>query len=384
MAEIARPSFYEGQVLRAADLDLGQEYARGTMARHERYLHTPGIAAGLELSVDDSTGVKQVRLSAGMAVDVTGRHIVVDREETLSAEDLDSQGVLIPSDTDPSIKQSDRPWHPVFLSGRDESMTPLSLARGCGSSTSPNRTNEAYTISYGFPGDDAGAVPPVEVSDGPGADSVVRVLIGYVQWDGASNFADAKAMPKKGLWTPYAGARADEVVSRSGTLALRADLGTTREKRPALILDGENGGEMRFGVQNAQGETVTVFAVNAAGDLTLSGVINGPFGKNSLWVESGTISDGMTIPLPPGVTQDKVDAGQIVLHVTVTPRRIAELRPPGQATGTYIKEAFECRVDGRRVFVRERWFDTASMTTPTTIPAACDYVIVASTAGTTS
>ena len=383
MAEIARPSFYEGQVLRAADLDLGLQYARGTMARHERYLHTPGIATGLELSVDKSTGVVQVRLSPGMAVDATGRGIVVDREETLAAEDLDSQGVLIPSDTDPTIKQQDRPWHPVFLNGRDEATTPPALSRGCGSTAQPSRTNEAYTIGYGFPGDDAGVLTPVEVSDGPEADSVVRVLIGYVQWDGATNFGDAKAMPKKGLSTPYAGARADEVVARSGTLALRADLGATREKRPALILDGANGGEMRFGLQNAQGEIVTVFSVNAAGDLTLSGVINGPFGKNNLWAESGAISDGMMIPLPPGVTQDKVDAGQIVLHITVKPRWIAEPRPPNKSTGTYIKAPFECRVDGRRVFVRDLWVDLANVTTPTIMPGACDYVIVASTAGTT-
>ncbi len=384
MPEVARPAFYEGQVLRAADLDLAQEYARGTMARHERYLHTPGIATGLELSVDNSTGVVQVRLSAGMAIDPTGRQIVVDRDVTLAPEDLDSQGVLIPSDTDLAVKQEDRPWHPVFLNGRDASATPQSLSRGCGSSAAPNRTNEAYEISYGFPGDDAGVLPPVEVGDGPNADSIVRVLIGYVQWDGATNFASAKAAPTPDLSAPYAGVRADEVVSRSGTLAIRADLGSTRDKRPALVLDGDNGGEMRFGLQDERGAIVTVFSVNSAGDLTLSGVINGPFGKNNLWVESGSVSDGMLIPLPIGVTQDKIDAGQILLHITVTPRRIAELRPPGETSGVFFKEPFECRVDGRRVSVRERWFNTASLTLPRTIPAACDYVVVASSAGATS
>src|SRR5207244_9304814 len=121
-----------GQVLRAADLDLGQEYARGTLARHERYLHTPGIATGLELSVDNSTGAVQVRLSPGMAIDVTGRQIVLDREYTLAPEDLDSQGVLIPSDTDPALKQEDRPWHPVFLSALDESAMPPALSSSCG------------------------------------------------------------------------------------------------------------------------------------------------------------------------------------------------------------------------------------------------------------
>src|SRR4051812_19979668 len=87
---IARPSFYEGQVLRAADLGLGLDYGRGQQARHNRYLHTPGIATGLTLKVDDSTGVIQVRLSPGVAVDATGRQIVVAREEVLAPEDLNS------------------------------------------------------------------------------------------------------------------------------------------------------------------------------------------------------------------------------------------------------------------------------------------------------
>jgi hypothetical protein len=384
MAEIARPNYYEGQVLRAADLDLGQEYARGSMARHERYLHTPGIATGLELSLDNSTGVVQVRLSPGMAIDATGRAIVVDREATLAPEDLNSQGVLIPADTDPAVKQDDRPWHPVFLNGRDESATPQSFARGCGSSAQPNRTNEAYTISYGFPGDLAEVISTIAVTDGPDADSVVRLLIGYVQWDGVSGFANAKAAPKKGLSTPYAGARADEVVARSGILALRADQGATRDKRPALILDGDEGGEMRFGLQDAQGAITTVFSVNAAGDLTLSGVIKGPSGDNRFWAESGTVYDGMLVPLPPGVTQDKVDAGQIALHITLSPRWIAELRPPDVTTGTFIKQPFECRVDGRRALVRDIWFNTATPTSTTIMPAACEYVIVASTSGKTS
>jgi len=383
MAEIARPSFYEGQVLRAADLDLGQEYARGTLARHERYLHTPGIAEGLRLTKDESTGTVQIKLSAGMAIDATGRQIVVDRDTTLAPEDLNSTGVLIPSDTDASVTQEERPWHPVFLNGRDERSTPPALSRGCGANTQPNRTNEAYEISYGLPGEEAALFEPVEITDGPESAAVVRVLIGYVQWNGDANFFDAKAAPKKGLTTPYAGARADEVVARSGTLALRADEGVTREKRPALVLDGDNGGEMRFGLQKEGGDLTTVFSVNSAGDLTLSGVINGPFGKASLWADSGTIFDGMTIPLPPGVPQEKVDAGQIVLHIVVTPRRVSELFPPGTATGTHFKEPFECRVDGRRVFVRERWFSTSNLPNPVIYPAACDYLILASSAGTT-
>jgi hypothetical protein len=378
---IARPTFYEGQILRAADLELGQGYTRGAMARHERYLHTPGIATGLELTVDKSTGVVEVKLAPGIAVDATGRQIVVDRQRTLAAEDLDSLGVLIPADTDPAVKPEDRPWHPVFLVGHDESSTPPSLSRGCGGGGQPNRTDETYLISYGFPSDRGDDPPSIEVSDGPDVTPAPRVLIGYVQWDGVSGFADAQAIPKAGMSPPYAGARADEVVSRSGTLSLRADQDGVRDKRPALVLDGERGGEVRFGLQDARGAVKTpVFRVDAAGNVEVSGTIKSSF-NNDLLVESGIVFDGLTVPLPAGVTPDSVDAGQIALHVTVTPRRGAELRPPGLATGTYIRESFECRVDGRRVFVRDRWFDVANLTAPITIPAACDYVIVASVSG---
>jgi hypothetical protein len=381
---IARPSFYEGQVLRAADLELAQDYGRGTMARHERYLHTPGIATGLTLSIDKSTGVAVVKLAPGMAVDATGRQLVVDREEQLAAEDMSSQGVLIPADTDSSIEQEDRPWHAVFLTGRDESAPGQSLSRGCGSGAQPTRTDEAYVVSYGFPGDAGEDQLTVEVTDGPEADTAVRVLVGYVQWDGTTNFGDARSVvPAQGasprLSPRYAGVRADEVVARSGILALRADEGDTRDKRPALVLDGEQGGEMRFGLQDARGEVNTVFSVNSAGDVFLRGVIKNR--NRDVWVESGTISDGMMVPLPAGVTQDKIDAGQIALHVIVTPRRVSELQPPGVAAGTFIKEPFECRVDGRRVFVRERWFDLGNVPTFNTYPGACDYVVLASASG---
>jgi hypothetical protein len=388
MTEIARPSFYEGQILRAADLDLGQEYARGTAARHERYLHTPGVASGLALAVDDSTGSVQVTLSAGTAIDATGRQIVVDRELQLAAEDLDSQGVLIPADTDSSVKQADRPWHPVFIGGLDKPATAAALSAGCGASAQSGSTLETVAISYGRPGEPTGDFG-TEVTDGPESADAVRVLVGYVQWDGIGNFADAGAAPK-GLPpippAPYAGVRADEVVARGGTLALRADQGGTRVKMPALVLDADNGGEMRFGLQDEQGTLVnTVFSVTAAGDLTLSGVIKSQSGNGGLWIESGTVTDGLLIPLPDGVDGEKVAQGQIALHIAVSPRRMADARPPGQTSGSWLKDTFECRVDGRRVFVRERWFDTSTMATaPLVLAGACDYVVVAAPVGAAS
>ena len=371
MAEITRPSFYEGQVLRAADLDLAQEYARGAAARHERYLHTPGIATGLELALDDSTGTVQVSLSPGLAIDETGRQVIVDRALPLAPEDLDNQGVLIPSDTDPGVKQDDRPWHPVFLNGLDKAATAAAMSTACGAGAQANSTTETATITYGRPGEPAGDVA-MEVTDGPETTDAARVLVGYVQWDGVDNFAAVSRTPKGDppiLPAPFAGVRADQ----DGTHA----------KMPCLVLDADNGGQMRFGLQDAQGALVsTVFSVTAAGNLTLSGTISSKSGSGGLWIESGTVTDGMQVPLPAGVDADKVAQNKIALHVALAPRRLAEARPPGQAAGTWLKDSFECRLDGRRVFVRERWFDTAAMSTaPVVVTGACDYVVVAAAVG---
>jgi hypothetical protein len=224
---VSRPNFFEGQVLSAADLALGVDYARGQLARHERYLHTSGIATGLTLTVDKSTGVTQVKLSPGIAIDATGREIVVAAEETLAPEDLDRLGVLIPADTDASVQQANRPWHPVFLVGRDESSTAPSLSSGCGSNAAlPRRMTETYDLSYGRPGEEADEPPAVEVSDGPVADVAVRVLIGFVQWDGQTGFGDAQAAPAPGLAARYAGARDDFVRAtraRAPTKSSRAE-----------------------------------------------------------------------------------------------------------------------------------------------------------------
>ncbi len=385
MAEITRPRFYEGQVLRAADLDLAQDYARGTAARHERYLHTPGIATGLALTVDDSTGSVQVVLSPGMAIDETGRQVVVDRALPLSPEDLDSQGVLIPSDTDSGVKQDDRPWHPVFVTGLDKAATAAAMSTACGAGAQAGGTTEAVVITYGRPGEPAGDVA-MEVTDGPESTDAARVLVGYVQWDGLDNFAAASRVPHGDppiLPAPFAGVRADEVVARGGALALRADQDGMHAKMPALVIDAGNGGEMRFGLQDAQGALVsTVFSVSAAGDLTLSGAISSTSGSGGLWIESGTVTDGMLLPLPAGVDADKVAQNKIALHVALTPRRLAEARPPGQVGGTWLKDTFECRLEGRRVFVRERWFDTTAMSAaPVVLTGACDYVVVAAAVG---
>src|SRR5262245_47631178 len=117
--QIQRPLFFEGQILGALDLEAALEYARGQDARHERYLHTWGIASGLKLSptpkqLELPGGVTvdyvEVLLSPGVAVDGHGREIVVPEERRLSEDDFDQLNVAI---NDPAA------LYPVLLIGRD-------------------------------------------------------------------------------------------------------------------------------------------------------------------------------------------------------------------------------------------------------------------------
>ena len=50
---VQRPTFYEGQIISAADLNAVVANAQVNDAQHERYLHLPGIAHGLQLEATE-------------------------------------------------------------------------------------------------------------------------------------------------------------------------------------------------------------------------------------------------------------------------------------------------------------------------------------------
>ena len=90
-SRIERPLFYENQILGAADLTATVEHSRSQQARHDRSLHLWGIASGLELTGNDkqtAQGVayQEITLSPGIAIDGTGREIVVPEAERLSED----------------------------------------------------------------------------------------------------------------------------------------------------------------------------------------------------------------------------------------------------------------------------------------------------------
>lgn len=81
--EIKRLHYFDHQFLRAPDFTDEQEYHLGMRRRHQRLLHTWGIAEGLGLSF--ASGASRVTLGEGAAVDGEGREIVLP-EDTQSAD----------------------------------------------------------------------------------------------------------------------------------------------------------------------------------------------------------------------------------------------------------------------------------------------------------
>jgi len=95
---------------------LWQRDIRSQQARHERFLHLWGIASGLDVTGKEKqtaagTKYQEITLSPGVAIDGTGREIVVPEAERLSDDLFDQLNVAI-ADKDA--------WYPVFLIGRDE------------------------------------------------------------------------------------------------------------------------------------------------------------------------------------------------------------------------------------------------------------------------
>src|SRR5262245_33567757 len=75
MADIKRPNYFNFQFLAEEDFNDEQAYHREMRRRHNRLLHTFGVAGGMEVT---RAGARQVRIAAGVAVDRDGREIVLE------------------------------------------------------------------------------------------------------------------------------------------------------------------------------------------------------------------------------------------------------------------------------------------------------------------
>ena len=375
--QIQRPVFYEGQILGALDLEATVEYSRGQEARHERYLHTWGIATGLKLTkkpkqLELSTGTVdyvEVLLSPGMAIDGRGREIVVAQEQRLSESDFDQLNVAI------NDKEA---LYPVLLMGRDVTAAPSAFNLGDCAQPEPVRKVEAYEITFSGPGVNLElneqSVPGV--SEGAGSSSAAdgwMVLVGFVKWNkDIEKFTDI-ATTAPGLSLRYAGVLADEVAARGGRLMLR----TQPDKvsgMPALVIEESNGGELKFGLFNAAGVVTPVLTVSSKGDVKATGTISGAVSPGSVFIQSGIATDGVVLPLPTGVPEDQVGPGKAIAHIQVTPRLIG-LTPPTATIA--VPFSLECSVDAdRRVRCLVDWRTFATPATANVVPGICDYIIM--------
>ncbi|MDT9685269.1 hypothetical protein RND61_24865 [Streptomyces sp. TRM76323] len=370
-----RPAFHEGQVLAAADLTATVEYARGLAARHARHLHEWGVAEGLGLvtepRTDPLTNTRhlEVAVAPGIAVDGTGREVVVPESVVLRESDFE--------EVNGADQPTDEPY-PVFLTAADRKPGGPPGPVPCAGGATGTRVEESYQILFGRLGDERLAEEQRPPAIGaPPADPPGRwlVLLGYVRWtDGHFSGVETRA---RGVGVRFTGVRADTVAARSDSLTLRTGT-AAQEGRPALVLSGGDQPSLVFGLYRGGGTIAPLMTVAANGNLTVEGGFSGRMPTGSTLVASGTATDGTLLPLPPGITPDQVADGRVVVHVRLTPRT-----PPPPTDSTLVSTV-EAAVDGeRRVRCRTRLYDPLAV--PAAVverPGAVDFLVLVTVAPT--
>jgi hypothetical protein len=77
---LARPRYFTGELLTAADFQAEQDYVREKMRRHNRCLFGSGVVAGLGVTVDPDLAERDeptVTVSPGCAIDPYGEELIV-------------------------------------------------------------------------------------------------------------------------------------------------------------------------------------------------------------------------------------------------------------------------------------------------------------------
>src|SRR5512138_459189 len=93
MADIKRLNYFTSQFLVEKDFDDEQSYHLMSRRRHNRSLHTSGVADGLDVTLVSG---KQVRVGAGLAIDKDGQEIVlIDPVAYTLASSTTSQDVFL-------------------------------------------------------------------------------------------------------------------------------------------------------------------------------------------------------------------------------------------------------------------------------------------------
>jgi hypothetical protein len=378
---VSRPTFYEGEILPAADLIATVDYPRNQMARHSRYVHRWGIAAGLDFVGKPASSVggknyKVVTVNAGIAFDGTGKEIVVPDAVQLNPTDFLS--TVSPDTNQPLL------WYPFFLVGLDQPAPPSSNLTGACNSSQPTRTQEKYNIVYGNPGEELNLDQQqgvANIADGPddGTTNPWRVLLGFVQWSAdptVQQFTDVTDFnPTTGIGRRYVGVNAAEVVSGRGSLVLETHPANFSGQNPILALqiqEAPNDGSMVFGKLNPDGSVNPVLTVSSNGNVTATGQISGAVTPGSMQVQSGIAFDGMLLPLPTGINPADVAAGKVTVHTHLSVH-YEGVSPAGLLLALPV----ECRADTSTRRIHCRVIDiTAGPPFVNILPAWCDYLVI--------
>lgn len=78
---IKRLNYFTGQFLKENDFKDEQAYHINALSNHNKYVHSFGIASGLEVSTDKTK--KHIILKEGMAIDSSGRQIILEKDKKI-------------------------------------------------------------------------------------------------------------------------------------------------------------------------------------------------------------------------------------------------------------------------------------------------------------
>lgn len=356
MNAVTRPQFAEGQILAAADLLKLSSYPRGREERHNRYLHRWGIATGLELETEDAEtsdglGFKKVSLGAGLAIDGEGREVLVTEPVPLSAERLKQQLGSALNDEDS---------YPVFISSQYILATGSSaLSDPCNASGgAAGVVEEGFEVSFGAPGDETFEQKASALVAEPSADAGAnpwQIVVGFVRWStAAENFADVDA-DMAARHRTHVGVNAAAVAGDDTEVLLQPRGSLQSGDAVFRVRQDDKGPTLVFGTYKSATEIDPLLEVSAKGDVTAKGSLTGKQTGNTVQLQSGLASDGVILPLPPGVTAEQIaaDDGPAV-HVQVTP----EIDPAGGPSpiGQFSAQIVSCSVDeDRRVRCQVAW-----------------------------
>lgn len=380
MTGLLRPTFSEGQILGAADLNAQVAYERLGAVLHERTEHLWGVAQGLVLTTQpssDSSGnaFVGVTLSPGRAVDPLGRAIVVTAPVPLQPSDFTGQ-IANPDKTR---------FYPVFVQAIEVPKVGDTQPGKCGV-TLTTRVEESQQISYGNPGSEISVLDQElpTVDEGLGTPTLnTKVLVGWVQFDiniQGGQFIAVNTAQANGASIRHVGVVASDVVAGGGVLTLHT---RPSGQRFMLSITESSTGRclLAFGKQDGSNPIVPTFSVDEKGNITYAGTLS-PSPVAKTLATSGYAFDGVTLQLPPGVTDDDVRSGTAELHILLTPlpQQPAKLLLPLSGTPVPALPFLEtCAIDDKRTLsCSMRWVEPSNPDNYVILPNGCNYLIVAS------